>query len=98
MAFHGGYVFPVKFKEILLSNQQGEPEELNFPGMTRRDWLAGLAMQSILGNYQYVYELRKKIETKTKNIENVDAILQKLISKLSYNYADKLIAQSINDI
>jgi len=45
----GGYVYPVN-DIITHEDRNGEmiTEQVHCPGITRRDWLAGLAMQSLI--------------------------------------------------
>lgn len=42
MKDNGGYVYPFKTKD------NPREIEIEYPGITRRDWLAGLAMQALI--------------------------------------------------
>ena len=55
-------------------------------GITRRDWLAGLAMQGLLSNDEAVSSLKKMVV-------NANSTLGEELSGLSYQLADAMIVK-----
>ncbi len=55
-------------------------------GITRRDWLAGLAMQGIISNHECMRDFRKQY--------NDDISGWEYVSQESYSLADAMIAES----
>ena len=56
-------------------------------GITRRDWLAGLAMQGMLSNPNYMQGLGN-----TVNLSSTG--MGELIASVAFDYADAMIAES----
>ena len=72
----GGYVYPFK-KELLRG------EKIQWTGITRRDWLAGLAMQGILTKNSHIQMIvGGNLYGSQSNIETI-----------SYAIADAMIAE-----
>ncbi len=74
----GGFVYP----------SHEHIGEKNIAGITRRDWLAGLAMQGLLSNHEAISALKRMVE------ESKQSALGKELASLSYQLADAMIAGS----
>ena len=61
---NGGYVYPPSFKIVKKPYEEAWPEPIN--GITRRDWLAGLAMQGMLSNCEMSYDFAGAAEDSYK--------------------------------
>lgn len=60
------------------------------PGLTRRDWLAGLAMQGMVANGTNI-----KVDIKPdESTEEAAARANKLIARICYTFADAMISES----
>ena len=67
-----------------------QPDIGEYEGITRRDWLAGMAMQGVLSNASYVDGLNKTCEVGTIK-------MSELLADVAYDYADAMIAEGDND-
>ena len=68
--------------------------EIFHPGITRRDWLAGLAMQGLLSNPFIMERVYKQLEENTHESAADVWKISGQVHKSSYHHADKMIAQS----
>lgn len=80
----GGLVYGNPFSQ----NLDGEPSK--FDGITRRDWLAGLAMQGIAANPTWTAKL---VELADQGGWEDKPDMQKFLVENAYDLADNLIAQ-----
>jgi len=85
----GGQVYPRIIKETpdQASRLGRNPQEFSYPGITRRDWLAGLAMQAFISsptNLQTSINTAKKFNTEPHLIT----------AEMAYIVADAMIAES----
>ncbi len=87
----GGFVYPcTMFEQLKQTSEEaaaGAPTwaDVSYPGITRRDWLAGLAMQGVIG---------KDLEFQRLLIKaNPEKQLHDLTAKCAYNLADAMIQQ-----
>jgi len=85
----GGLVYPGKRNEkvqyILDDSEPPAPQyvDIDYPGITRRDWLAGLAMQAFISDH---VGMKKLFETGND--------MYQAVSENSLAYADALIKKS----
>ena len=56
-------------------------------GITRRDWLAGLAMQALIGSEHHMDSMLKIIKERNLDVDSS-------IAKMSYVFSDAMIAES----
>jgi len=90
----GGLVYPGKRHERIEHSDEAKAQaqathswgDVNYPGLTRRDWLAGLAMQAVISDH----EAMKKLYEKYGGAEET----AKYVAKFSYHQADAIIAES----
>lgn len=86
----GDYLYPPRFEAAPGGGM------IKLTGITRRDWLAGLAMQAIISNN----ELLEKHEIMALEMANNDRTLAQTlvmdnISKASHAQADAMIAEGL---
>ena len=88
----GGFVYHYKTKELvgydpaISEIQSARYVDVEYPGITRRDWLAGLAMQGMLGNPKAIQESLD--DAKENNCNPTESL-----SFIAYQYADAIIAE-----
>jgi len=70
----GGYVYPHDSSNARICN-----------GITRRDWLAGMAMQGMLSRENILTDLDVNV--------NRRKTLKRVVAEWAYEYADSLIAE-----
>jgi hypothetical protein len=75
---------------VSFKNQYGHPVP-GHKGITRRDWLAGLAMQGILGESGRQEKIRS--EVRLANDSGLDTTMAKATASLAYELADAMIAE-----
>ena len=76
----GGYVYPMRMtiEELHRAHHWSK-------GITRRDWLAGMAMQGMLSRENILTELDVNV--------NRRKTLKQVVAEWAYEYADSLIAE-----
>ena len=80
---YGGYVYA-----------QGESSNPDLRGITRRDWLAGLAMQGMISNEGLLEKHEQlAIEMASGDIKKAQALLMENISRAARLQADAMIAE-----
>ena len=70
-----------------MGNATPSMQDVEYPGITRRDWLAGLAMQALIGSEHHMDSMLKIIEERNLDVDSS-------IAKMSYVFSDAMIAES----
>ena len=82
----GGLVYPGSRRENIGKEVGFESRMVNYPGITRRDWLAGLAMQAIISDHIAMEKVYKEYGNPEETAKSV--------AMFSYHQADAMIAES----
>lgn len=89
----GGYVYPETRNENVafwFEGSEKPPDNfqyVRYPGITRRDWLAGLAMQGILSNPLLMDRINNSLNADIEMVSDH-------VTVLSLNQADAMIKKS----
>ena len=62
------------------------------PGMTLRQWYAGLAMQGLLANGLFLKEAGHMLE-RTRPKDSIDGLLEVVMAKAAAGFIDALLAE-----